>query len=190
MKALYARLLAHPSAWLLVPFVLVSLAFNLWSSDTLTQSYAASRFPVPYFVAQLSFSAEQLKGWYAALQSMGTFDVYVRTQHIDSLFIVSTLMLHGGVLLLISRLFAAGSRGRKWMVIAALLSAIAPISDQLENLVSYWMLANPVDFAAGWAYVYSSFAATKFAFFVFAYVVAPLGLLVGLVNLGLRLRRA
>ena len=68
------------------------------------------------------------------------------------------------------------------MVICALISAIAPFSDQLENLVSYIMLANPNSFADSLAYIYSSFAATKFAFFVFAYVAAPLGLIAGLIN--------
>lgn len=68
------------------------------------------------------------------------------------------------------------------MVVCALISAIAPISDQLENLVSYVMLANPADFADVLAYIYSSFAATKFAFFVFAYIVAPLGLIVGVIS--------
>ena len=186
MKSIYRYFLNSPTAARLAVLTALSLAFNAWISKTLAASHAASRFPVPYFEAQLSFSGEKLKGWYALLNEMGTFDVYLRTQHLDSLFILSVLMLHGLALLLISRLFASGSRGRRIMVICPLVSAITPLSDQLENLVSYVMLANPTGFADGLAYLYSSFAATKFAFFVFAYVAAPLGLIAGLANLAIR----
>lgn len=191
MKSLYRYLLNLPNPLSLAVLTVVSFGFNAWASKTLTASYVASKFPVPYYEAQLSFSAEKLRGWYAALNDLGTFDVYLRTQHIDSLFILSVLMLHGFALLLISRLFAPGSRGRTVMVICALIAAIAPVSDQLENLVSYVMLANPTGFAEGWAYVYSGFAATKFAFFVFAYLAAPIGLVAGLIGLAIhRFKRA
>lgn len=183
MKSLYRYFLNAPTSLTLILLTPAAFIFNLWASKTLTASYIASKFPVPYFVAQLSFNPEQLKAWYSSLIELGTFDVYVRTQHIDSLFILSVLMLHGFALVLISRLFPANSKGRKIMVVCALISAIAPIADQLENLVSYIMLANPTDFMNGLAYIYSSFAAIKFAFFVFAYVTAPIGLLAGLISL-------
>lgn len=185
MKSLYRYLLESPKTLSLGVLTVLAFAFNSWASKTLTASYVASKFPVPYFVAQLSFSPEKLKAWYSTLIELGTFDVYVKTQHIDSLFIVSVLMLHGFALVLISRMFAANSKGRKIMVVCAMISAIAPICDQLENLVSYVMLANPTSFADGLAYIYSSFAATKFAFFVFAYIVAPLGLIAGLISIAL-----
>lgn len=183
MKNLYRYFLHAPSISMLCLLTPLAYAFNLWASSTLTASYIASQFPVPYYVAQLSFNPDQLKIWYAKLQELGTFDLYLQTQHIDSLFILSVLLLHCLVLVLISRLFAADSKGRKIMVVCALISAIAPINDQLENAVSYIMLANPSNFADGLAYLYSGFAATKFAFFVFAYVAAPLGLISGLINL-------
>ncbi|PUA26679.1 MAG: hypothetical protein B0W54_23355 [Cellvibrio sp. 79] len=183
MNTLYRYFLDSPKTLTLFVLTLMAFAFNYWASNALTASYIESRFPVPYYVAQLSFNPEQLKAWYSTLQTLGTFDVYVLTQHIDSLFILSTLLLHCFALVLISRLFSANSKGRKIMVVCALISAIAPISDQLENLVSYVMLADPENFANGLAYIYSSFAATKFAFFVFAYIVAPLGLIVGLISL-------
>ena len=153
---------------------------NTWATSVLNASYAASRFPVPYYEAQLSFSPEKIKGWYAYLMQVGTLDRYITTQHIDSLFILSTLFLHVSVLTLISRLFAVGSLGRRILVVCALLSAIAPISDQLENLVSYVMLADPVVFPNFLAYIYSSFSTLKFSMFVFAYAAALLGLLSGI----------
>lgn len=182
MKQLYRYFLTSPNTLALLLITPLALLFNLWASNILTASYSQSKFPVPYFVAQLSFDPAQIKAWYLYLIDQGTLGKYIQTQHIDSLFIISTLLLHGSVLLLISRLFLTNSKGRSIMVICALISAIAPISDQLENLVSYLMLANPQDFFGGLAYIYSAFAATKFAFFVFAYVVAPAGIIAGLIH--------
>lgn len=189
MKSLCRYFLNAPTTLTLILLTPAAFLFNLWASKTLTASYIASKFPVPYFVAQLSFNPEQLKAWYSSLIELGTFDVYLRTQHIDSLFILSVLMLHGFALVLISRMFAANTKGRKIMVICALISAIAPIADQLENLVSYVMLANPRDFADSLAYIYSSFAAIKFAFFVFAYFTAPVGLIAGLISMIIRSKK-
>lgn len=76
-------------------------------------------------------------------------------------------------------LFPVGSTWRSAMVICALLSTLAPVADALENAMSYVMLANPLQFASFGAYIYSSFAALKFAMFTFAYVAAVVGLLVG-----------
>lgn len=182
MNSLYRYFLQSPKTSTLVLLVPIAFLFNLWASHILTASYTASTFPVPYFVAQLSFNPEQLKTWYSFLIEHGMLGKYVQTQHIDSLFILSTLLLHSSVLVLISRLFAVDSKGRRVMVVCALISTIAPVSDQLENLVSYVMLANPSNFFNGLAYIYSSFAAIKFAFFVFAYVTAPLGLTAGLIS--------
>lgn len=182
MSRLYRYLLQSPNTLMLCLLMPLLYAFNYWASSALTASYAASKFPVPYYVAQLSFSAEKLKTWYSTLMNSGTFDVYLQTQHQDSLFILSVLLLHPLVLVLISRLFLIDSKARKFMVCCALASAIAPISDQLENLVSYIMLANPQHFADGLAYIYSSFAAIKFGFFIFAYIVAPLGIMFGLLS--------
>jgi hypothetical protein len=183
MKSLYRYFLQSPKTLTLILLAPFAILFNLWASKTLTASYIASKFPAPYFVAQLSFDPEKLKAWYGFLIEQGMLDKYLQTQHIDSVFILSTLFLHGIILALISRLFSAQSKGRKIMVVCALISAIAPASDQLENLISYVMLANPTDFFTGLAYIYSSFAAIKFAFFVFAYVTASLGLIAGLFGL-------
>lgn len=180
MKTLFRYFLHSPKTLSLCLLTLAALIFNLWASQILTASYTESRFPVPYYLAQLSFNPTQLKAWYATLIEQNTLQTYLLTQHIDSLFILSTLLLHGFALILISRLFALKSKGRSILVVCAFISAIAPISDQLENLVSYIMLMNPTDFSNWLAYVYSSFAAIKFAFFVFAYAAAPLGLISGI----------
>lgn len=186
---MFRTLQNRPSAWTLTAIVVAALVFNLQASAWLNESYALSRFPVPYFQAQLSFDAAAIKGWYAQLIDMDTLDIYVRTQHIDFLFIASVLMLHVSVLLLVSRLFHAETRGRRWLVGAALLSASAPAFDALENAVSYLMLANPLGFPDGLALLYSSLAALKFVMFTFAYVALPTGVLAGLAHRWLRRRR-
>lgn len=155
---------------------LLALLFNFWATDLLNASYASSGFPVPYWQAQLSFDANKLKGWYQILIERGTLDRYIQTQHIDFVFIASVLILHIVVLLAISRALPANSGLRRAMIIAAMLSAIAPIADALENGISYIMLANPADFAEGLAWIYSSLAAVKFAMFTVAYLAAILGL--------------
>jgi hypothetical protein len=84
-------------------------------------------------------------------------------------FIASVLILHVVALLAISRALPANSGMRRAMIVAALLSSIAPIADALENGISYVMLVNPADFAPSLAWVYSNLAAIKFAIFTFAY---------------------
>ncbi|MES2933352.1 MAG: hypothetical protein V4805_07685 [Pseudomonadota bacterium] len=179
MKNIHRFFLQAPTTLTLLVLTIVSLIMNLWVTDVLNANYAASKFPVPFFIGQLSFSPEKIKDWYAFMVEHGTLGQYILTQHIDSLFILSTLVLHGVALVLISRLFAAGSKARSVMVACAMLSAIAPIADQVENLVSYVMLADPAGFPDFLAYIYSSLAALKFAMFMFAYLAAPLGLIVG-----------
>lgn len=170
---------ARPStAWLVIA-TLAAFAFNQGATMWLNASYAASKYPVPYYVAQLSFSAQKIKGWYGAMLQTGTLDVYVRTQNIDFVFILSTLLLHFFALVLVSRALREGSRGRTWMVVCAFLSAIAPMADAAENLVSYVMLAQPTSFPDWLAILYSSCSALKFAFFCFAYLCVPVGLAAG-----------
>lgn len=170
------KLQEKPGWQLLTLVVLVSFIFNYYASAILTKSYEASQFPVPYFEAQLSFSAVKIMTWYEFLVQNNTMDIYVTTQNIDFLFMLSVLLLHVSAILLLSRGFALGSKLRKYLVYAALISASAPIFDALENAVSYVMIANYNTFPAWLAILYSSFAAAKFAMFTFAYIVLALGI--------------
>ncbi len=177
MNKLIRTLQQTPSAWTLFLVVLAALPFQLWIRGVLDASYAASKFPVPYFVQQMAFSAEKMKGWYAYMAQQGTLGQYITTQHIDFVFMLSVLALHMSVLLLISRGFAVQSLGRRVMVVCALLSALAPIADAFENLVSYVMLSDISGFPDYLAYVISTFSVIKFGMFVFAYLAVPLGAL-------------
>jgi len=166
-----------PGIAVLVVITLLAALFNVYSTKILNASYEESKFPVPYFEAQLSFSAEKIKSWYAYLIEQNTLGIYKRTQHIDFIFMLSVLLLHFSALVLVSRLYPRESLGRKVMIICAFISVLAPLSDVLENLVSYVMLASPVDFPNWLVYPYSGFAAFKFAMFTFAYIAAALGIL-------------
>lgn len=175
MYSIYRYLQHAPRAWVLALVAAAAFPYNQWIRGVLDGSYAASKFPVPYFVQQMSFSGTRLKAWYAAMSEQGTMEVYRMTQHIAFAFMLSVLLRHGSVLLLISRAFPAGSRGRLAMVACALLSVLAPLCDALENLVSYVMLADPAGFPDFLAYIYSSFAVMKFGAFVLAYTAASIG---------------
>lgn len=168
--------LSHATLWGVTG---LALALHLAATAWLNASYAASQFPVPYHVAQLSFDAQKIKGWYAFLTEKGTLDLYWQTQLIDFAFIATVLVLHVSALLLVARLFDAGTSGRRWMLLAAALSVVAPIADAIENLVSFVMLSDPAGFPDALAWVYSSLAAVKFAFFTLAYIALPMGLVAG-----------
>ena len=171
-----SNFVSKQSALKLGIIVLFAFAFNLAASQWLNASYASSKFPVPYFEAQLSFDHLKLKTWYAALTALGTLSIYTQTQHIDFVFIISVLLLHFFALLFAAKLIPASSKWHKLSLIAALASTIAPLADALENLVSYLMLLNPIDFNSYLALIYSSFAAVKFAFFTFAYIALAVSL--------------
>ena len=176
MKKIIDYWMQKPTTLTLAIGLLLALVFNFWASWILNASYAESGFPVPYFEAQLSFDAEKLKGWYGFLIETNMLDNYLMTQHIDFIFIVSVLLLHFLGLVFVARLLPSGHTLRKLMIVCALLSTVAPLADALENLVSYIMLANPLDFNDSLALAYSSFAALKFCMFAFAYIVFALGL--------------
>lgn len=172
----------------LVVLALTGLALNLWASGLLNAAYSASKFPVPYWTAQLSFDHEKIKDWYAFLIANRTLDQYVYTQLVDFLFIGSVLILHTSALLAVSRACSEGSKARKYMVLAAALSTIAPLADAVENAISFVMLSDPARFPAMLAIGYSSMAALKFAMFTFAYAALPAGLLAALYLRFVRLR--
>jgi hypothetical protein len=168
----FTRLHAKLTGFQLTVITLVALIGNLWATKLLDAAYAASRFPVPYWQAQLSFDHEKLKGWYEFLIKNQTLDLYVHTQFVDFIFIASVLILHTAFLLALSRAVPAHSNVRRALILAAPISAIAPLADAVENGISFIMLANPTDFEPLLAIAYSCAAAIKFAMFTFAYLAA------------------
>lgn len=185
----FSRLQSSLTGFQLTAITLVSLTFNLWATSILNAAYAASGFPVAYWQAQLSFDHEKLKGWYGFLLDNQTLDLYLRAQMIDFIFIASVFVLHTAILLALSRASPPQSKARQALVWAALLSAIAPLADAIENGVSFIMLANPTGFEPFLAIAYSSVAAIKFGMFTFAYFAAAGGLVAALYYLVARARQ-
>jgi hypothetical protein len=173
----------------LTVIALVALIGNVWATKLLDTAYAESRFPVPYWQAQLSFDHLKLKGWYEFLIKHQTLDLYVHTQLIDFIFIASVLILHAAVLLALSRAMPSHSNARQALIWAALISAIAPLADAVENGISFIMVANPTGFEPLLAIAYSSVAAIKFGMFTFAYLAAAGGVVAALYYLATRAKR-
>ena len=179
-SSIIENLKLYPKTTLIFVMTCFSLALHLYSTRILNASYDLSKFPVPYYEAQLSFSADKIKEWYSYIIEEQTLGIYLKTQHIDFIFISSVLLLHFFALMLISRFYPQDNKGRKLLIVCALVSTIAPLADIVENLISYVMLASPNDFPDWLAFLYSFSAAIKFAMFTFAYITAAIGLLIGI----------
>ena len=118
------------------------------------------------------------EGYYAILLELGTFDKYVNVQLFDFVFILSVF---------ISFLFSAITVFRilpdvKWLkAFARVMIIVAPLAavfDSLENLVSFFMLADPQTFADWLVIPYSTFAVAKFFIFTLAYIWVFVALLI------------
>lgn len=184
----FTRLQSKLTGVQLTVITLVALIGNVWATKLLDAAYAASKFPVPYWQAQLSFDHFKLKGWYGFLIKNETLGLYIHTQFIDFIFIASVLVLHMAALLALSRAVPAPSTARRALIWAALLSAIAPLADAVENGISFIMLANPAGFEPLLAMAYSSVAAIKFGMFTFAYLAVAAGVVAALYYLVTRVK--
>jgi hypothetical protein len=140
----------------------------------LDPAYAASGFPVPFYIGQTTFNAAELKSYYQVMLNLGTMPLYHRTQLIDCLFVLCTygafFLLTQSIYHSLKKLAPTAKRSLKlagWMCFIAPLAALA---DAAENAVSFIMLLNPTGFFDGWVHLYSGFAVLKFALFVLTYL--------------------
>ena len=173
-----------PLQWwgIAVVLVVVRQITQVW----LDGLYVDSQFPVPFYIGQTTFNAEELKGYYAVLISKGTLDKYFWVQIADYLFMVTVF---GSFFALMTAVYRS-LPNVKWLKnLAWAMIFIAPTAalfDALENLVSFLFIANPQGFADWLVYPYSSFAVIKFAIFILAYLWAIAGLLISLICLLIR----
>jgi hypothetical protein len=144
------------------------LCFYMFISSVLDASYKESKFPVPYFVQQTCFDAAKIKEWYAFMLQQNTFDIYLRTQFIDFAFIASVIFAGFTVWTLAANFFTKGSFFNIYGCKMAFMLPIAAGFDILENVISFFMIADPVHFASMWVIPYSTFAVLKFAFWSIA----------------------
>lgn len=158
---------------------LISLGLYFLSSYFLEKSYLLSKFPVPYFEQQTSFDAIKMKEWYAYMLKEETFGIYFNTQIIDFAFIVTVILAGYSLWCFIANLHPKNSAFRNWGQQLAYALPLAGAFDILENLVSFFMIANPGNFADFLVLPYSIFAVLKFT----CWTVGLIWLLISLVAL-------
>lgn len=158
MKSLLEKL----SKKQLITASLISVALYFGTSYVLENLYAKSKFPVSYFEAQTSFDATKIKGWYQNLLDFGTMDIYYQTQFFDFVFIATVIIMGFTLWMLFGSLIAKKSWQYKNRYYLSLFLPIAGLFDILENVVSFFMLANPTSFNINLVYIYSGFASLKF----------------------------
>jgi hypothetical protein len=169
-----------PLQWWGIAIVLTVIrqATQIW----LDGLYVDSQFPVPFYIGQTTFNAEELKGYYAVLISKGTLDNYFWVQMADYLFMVTVLVSFFALMTAVYRSLPEV----KWLKdlgwVMLLIAPTAALFDAVENLVSFFFIANPQGFADWLVYPYSSFAVIKFAIFILAYLWAIIGLFISLIG--------
>jgi hypothetical protein len=160
----------------------ISLMAYFISSYFLEKSYALSKFPVPYFEQQTSFNATKMKKWYAYMTEQNTFDIYLKTQFIDFLFIATVIVAGFTLWTFVANLHSKGTFFHKWGYKLALALPLAGAFDILENLVSFFMIANPLEFANSLIIPYSTFAVIKFGFWTVGLVGLTLSIIMLIIN--------
>lgn len=140
------------------------LALYFISSHILENYYQSSKFPVPYFIQQTSFDALKMKEWYAFMIKENTFGIYLQTQFIDFLFIISVILAGFSLWTFVANLHHHKSYFREMGYISSFALPIAGGFDILENIISFFMIFNPINFNNNLIIPYSAFAVLKFAF--------------------------
>ena len=158
---LVSKVIGMPLWSNIIALPIIFAAFN-WIKSKLDSSYAASNHPVDYATGQTSFNGETIKGYYQTMIDAGTLDIYWQTQFIDFGFIVAIFCIGLFTGALVARFARVGSWGRKLGRFAAFAIIMGALCDVIENLISFVMLSNPVNFQHWIALPYSGFAALKF----------------------------
>ena len=174
------RALSLRVAVLVVATIASAVLQSIVQQGPLNRLYAASGYPVPYYVGQTSFSADKLEGWYRTMDAAGTLGVYWQTQFVDFTFIIATALLHFWLLVLVARMLPAGT-WRRVAIAFVTVGFAAPAFDALENLVSFVALANPAEINPVVAIVYSSIAVLKFAGFFAVYLWVAVGVVTAVI---------
>lgn len=173
-----------PMQWWCIAIVLVVIRqlTQVW----LDGLYVDSQFPVPFYIGQTTFNAEELKGYYAVLISKGTLDKYFWVQMADYLFMVIVFVSFFALMTAVYRSLPDVKWLKDLAWVMVLIAPTAALFDAVENLVSFFFIADPQGFADWLVYPYSSFAVIKFSIFILAYLWAIAGLLIGVIGVLIR----
>lgn len=169
-----------PLQWwgIAILLVVIRQATQIW----LDGLYVESQFPVPFYIGQTTFNAEELKSYYAVLIAKGTLGKYFWVQMADYLFMTTVFVSFFALMTAVYRSLPEIKiiKTLAWAMI--FIAPTAALFDAAENLVSFIFIANPTDFADWLVHPYSSFAVIKFAIFIFAYLWAVLGLFISVIG--------
>lgn len=161
-----------------IALVIIRQATQMW----LDGLYIESLFPVPFYVGQTTFNAEELKSYYAVLISKDTLGKYFWVQIADFLFMLTVFASFFALMTAVYRSLPKVEWLKSLAWIMIFVAPTAALFDAAENFISFFFIANPTDFANWLVYPYSSFAVIKFAIFIVAYLWAIAGLLVSLIS--------
>ena len=166
-----------PALYWLALASIVTFVMTGFANTILEESYRKSQFPVPFAVGQTTFNGTLLKSYFKYMIDQGTLDIFVQTQLIDFLFIISVILMGFFIWIFVARLHQADTFFRNAGLWFSLSLPLAGISDVIENLISFVLLANPLGFSNWLAIVYSTVAVIKFAFWTIGLVWLMLSLL-------------
>jgi hypothetical protein len=166
----FERVFARVPLYLHGLLAILAYALTRVTNIILDKSYAASQYPVPYYVGQTAFRGEVLKSYYAHMLEAQTLDIYWSTQFIDFGFIATIFIAGFTVSFYLARLNKHVPILYKLSLAAALLIPLGAIFDAIENIISFVMLMQPSSFPNWIAFIYSSVAVLKFAAIIIGYV--------------------
>lgn len=168
--------------WLHSVLVALALALMMGVNGELQNRYDATGYPVTFFEGQTTFSGTAVKGHWAELAQLGTLEAFAQVQQFDFIFMacVAAFGVLGG--LLIMRL-TSGRLGRTIGCTTVAAAITGALSDALENVVSFVMLADPTGFADALAIVHSGFAVLKFAGMTVAMLAGTVGAVIVIMQL-------
>ncbi len=173
-----------PMQWWCIAIVLVVIRqlTQVW----LDGLYVDSQFPVPFYIGQTTFNAEELKGYYAVLISKGTLEKYFWVQMADYLFMVIVFVSIFALMTAVYRSLPDVKWLKDLAWVMVLIAPTAALFDAVENLISFFFIADPQGFADWLVYPYSGFAVIKFSISILAYLWAIAGLLISVIALLIR----
>ncbi|WGO98672.1 hypothetical protein QFX18_01175 [Saccharophagus degradans] len=172
-----AKLASRLNVWQWWLMAIVLWVVSQQTMGWLNGLYAASQFPVSFFVGQTTFNAAELKSYYAVLLELGTLDKFIGVQLADYVYMATVLASLFVAMVAVYRILPNITWLKKIGWFMVLLSPAAAGFDALENLISFILLANPLTFSDWLVYPYSSLAVAKFGAYAVTYLWAILALL-------------
>lgn len=155
------------SPWVHVGATSLSFFIVIAVNMMLSSLYSASNHPVTQAEGQTSFSASAVKGFFAVMSDAGTLHIYTVSQIFDYLFMFTLGLFSLTLASLLRRFNRPFKPGMKFASFGGSAVVFGLGFDGIENLISFVMLANPVDFPDFLAILYSTAAVIKFSFVAF-----------------------